>query len=85
MGAETPGANIDFLRSTVYDDCGSMNVGQPAPLSMFLRVAYAIPKLSSLTTDVTLHRRLLPPLYYEPYFGYYTRECHIKQRGWDEN
>jgi hypothetical protein len=85
LGAETPGADIDFLRSTVYHDCGSMNIGQPAPLGMFLGVAYAITKLSSLATDSTLHKSFLPPLYYEPYFHYYTCEYHIRQRGEDEN
>jgi MFS-type transporter involved in bile tolerance (Atg22 family) len=61
LGAETSGANIDFLLSTVYDDCGLMNIGQPAALGMFVGVAYAITKLGSLATDITLHKRLLPP------------------------
>jgi len=85
LGAETPGADIDFLLSTVYDDCGSMNIGQPAPLGMFLRVAYAITELNSLATDITLHKSFLPPLYYEPYFHYYTCEYLVRQRGEDEN
>lgn len=81
LGAETPGADVDFLLSTVYDDCGSMNIGQPAPLGMFLGVAYAITKLSSLATDITFHKSFLPPLYYEPYFHYYTCEYRVRQRG----
>lgn len=81
LGAETSGADVDLLLSTVYHDCGSMNIGQPAPLGMFLRVAYAITKLSSLATDITLHKSFLPPLYYEPYLGYYTCEYRVRQRG----
>ncbi len=81
LGAETPGADVDFLLSTVYDDCGSMNIGQPTPLGMFLGVAYAIPKLRSLATDITFHKSFLPPLYYEPYLGYYTCEYRVRQRG----
>lgn len=81
LGAETSGADVDFLLSTVYHDCGSMNIGQPAPLGMFFGVAYAITKLNSLATDITLHKRLLPPLYYEPYFQYYTCEYRVRQRG----
>jgi len=85
LGAETPGANIDFLLSAVYGDCASMNIGEPAPLGMFFRVAYAITKLNSLATDITFHKSFLPPLYYKPYFVYYTCEYRVRQKGEDEN
>ena len=57
LGAKAPSANIDFLFFSVYDNCSSMDVGQPLPLSMFLRMAYIMSKLSPFTANITFHKR----------------------------
>jgi len=80
LTAQTPGTNVNFPLLTINNDSSSMNIGQPAPLDTFLRMTYAIPELDSFTTNITLHKKSLPFLYYKPYFGYYTSEHHIRQK-----
>lgn len=85
LSAKTPGANINFPFLAVYNNGSVMNVGQPASFDTFLGMAYAISKLSPFTTNITLHGKLLSPLYYKFYFSYYTSGHHIRQRGRNEN
>jgi len=85
LSAKAPGANANFPFLTVYSNGSSMNIRQPAPFDTFLRMAYAIPKLNSFTTNITLHRKLLLRLYCKSHFSYYTSRCHIRQKGEDEN
>jgi len=85
LAAKTPGANVNFPFLAVYNSGNSLNIGQPLPFDMFLRMAYAISKLNPFTTNITLHRKLLSPLYYKFYFSYYTSGHHIKQRGRNVN
>jgi len=80
LSAQTPGTNVNFPLLTISNDSSSMNIGQPAPLDTFLRMTYAIAKLNSFTTNITLHKKSPLFLYYKSYFGYYTSEHHIRQK-----
>lgn len=57
LAAKAPGANINFLLLPTHNNCNPMNIGQPFPLSTFLRVAYTVTKLSPFTTNIALHRK----------------------------
>jgi len=60
LSTQTSSANFDFPLFSIYDNRISMDIRQPLPFGMSLRVAYSIPKLSSFATDVTLHKSFSP-------------------------
>ena len=85
MAAKAPSTNVNFPFLAVYNNGSAMNIGQPLPFDTFLRMAYAIAKLSPFTTNNTLRGKFLSPLYYKFYFRYYSSAHHIRQRGRNEN
>lgn len=59
-GAEAPGADVDPLPFSVYDDGGFADIRQPAPLGMALGMGYIISDQWLLSTQLALQR--LSPL-----------------------
>jgi hypothetical protein len=51
--AETPGADVDPLRLSVYLDGCSLNVRLEHPIGLVVRVADLVAEARSLATDVT--------------------------------
>jgi hypothetical protein len=53
LSADAPGANSKppILPANIY--CGGMNIGQPLSSGTTFGVAYVVPELGCLTTDIT--------------------------------
>jgi hypothetical protein len=61
-GAKAPGANVQFLRRTVYHSTNMLNVGLPSTLGFDLGVADIIAVSSLLAADLTFKsHRDTPP------------------------
>jgi len=68
LGAEASSADVDFSFPSFYHDCSSMDIRQPASQSMLFGMAYIMPKLRFLATNLTLHRKFSTSLCYESHF-----------------
>ena len=55
LGAQAPGANVDFSLPSLYHNRSSLDIGEPASEGMLLGMAYVVPKLSPFTANLTLH------------------------------
>jgi len=56
LGTEASGADVDFSGPSFYHNRSSVNIRQPASGGMLFGVAYAVPKSSSFTANIALHR-----------------------------
>ena len=45
LTAQAPGAQVEPLRLTIHDDCGRMNIWNPAPVGMTLGMAHIMTEL----------------------------------------
>jgi len=84
LSTKTACTHVNPFLPAINSDGDLMNVWQPAPLDMFLGMAYAIPELNSFTTNITLHNKPLP-LYYKGYLGYYITNSILDKGRKDEN
>jgi hypothetical protein len=55
LGAEAPGADIDFSLPSLYHNRSTLDIGQPAPEGMLFGVAYIMSELRFFTANFTLH------------------------------
>jgi len=59
LGAQASGADVDFSFLSFYHNRSPVNIRQPASQRTPLGVAYIVPRLRRLTTDLTLHKTYL--------------------------
>ena len=55
LSTKASSADVDLSFFPLYGNCSWVDVRQPASLGMSFRVAYAMSKLNSLATNITLH------------------------------
>ena len=56
LGAEASSADIDFLLAPFYHNCCAMNIREPFSIGTSFGMTYTVPKLSSFTANLALHR-----------------------------
>jgi hypothetical protein len=56
VGAEAPGADVDFSFLSFYDNRGPLDIRQPASVGMLFGMAYAMSEGSALAANFALHR-----------------------------
>jgi hypothetical protein len=56
LGAEAPGADVDFSLPSLYHNRSTLNIREPVPVGMLFGMAYTAPKINSLAANFALHR-----------------------------
>ena len=59
LSTQAPGTDFKPPLLPTYNYCGAMNIGQPPSFGMTLGVAYVVPKLGCLSTEVTFCHNLV--------------------------